>query len=143
MYGRVEGRCPSGGLHDFSGSIDYFLGVDTPGAYGYSDWRCCQNCQVLFWGGDGFSGLCPSGGGAHEPETMDLPHRTRVVINDYYLVPDRDDPRSFLIPPPGQDREHADWQVGQKFLDRKRNISISIDDIDSGISIGTVTVGTV
>ena len=73
-----------------------------------------------------------------------LPRGRAFLAHDYYLVANMDDPRPFIIPPPGEDAEHADWQVGQKFLDRKRNISISIDDINSSFSIvpiAHVTVG--
>jgi hypothetical protein len=141
-YSLVPGRCPGGGLHNFTGGVDYIIGMDTPGAYGHHNWRGCQNCQVLFWwgflGGD-YRGPCPAGG-SHEPDMIHLPHGITLPGPDYYLVANSDDRRPFLIPPPGEDAGHADWQVGQKFLDRKRNISISIDDIDSGFSIATVTV---
>ena len=143
VYSAFPGRCPGGGLHDLTVG-DYIIGVDTPGAYGQHDWRRCENCQVLFyWGNRDFPGLCPAGG-SHKPEMIHLPRGRSFLAHDYYLVANMDDPRPFIIPPPGEDAEHADWQVGQKFLDRKRNISISIDDINSSFSIvpiAHVTVG--
>ena len=139
-YYSVSGKCPGGKKHDFGGSEDYRVGVNTPGAHGNSPFYRCQKCQGLFWGGNKeFRGLCPSRGW-HESEKIYNPYEKTTSVNIYYLA-DSDDIRPFIIPPPGQDKYNADWKVGQKFLDRKRNISISIDKIDSRFSIATVTVG--
>jgi hypothetical protein len=57
----VPGPCPAGATHDHTGSGNYTLVHDTPGAPGQSNWRWCQKCQGLAFGGSGAPGPCPAG----------------------------------------------------------------------------------
>jgi hypothetical protein len=63
--GTSAGRCPGGGQHSepVGGSSDYGLVMDVPSFSGQHEWRWCQNCSGLFFGGGGTSaGVCPAGG---------------------------------------------------------------------------------
>jgi len=56
-----KGACPAGGDHDSGGSSDYALVHDDPEAQGQNNWRWCNKCEVLFYGGFP-AGKCPAGG---------------------------------------------------------------------------------
>jgi hypothetical protein len=58
------GVCPAGGNHDLKGSGDYVLAYGiTPSSGQQNNWRWCNKCQGLFYGGPGSSmGVCPAGG---------------------------------------------------------------------------------
>jgi hypothetical protein len=63
----TTGKCPAGGGHYQSVSVDYVL--DTlPGGQG--NWRWCGNCQGLFYAGNG-TGKCPVGGGHYQSVSAD------------------------------------------------------------------------
>ena len=59
------GPCPSGGLHDHTGSSNFrvHMGSGPPGAQG--NWRWCRKCEALSFGGSATLGKCP-GGGNHD-----------------------------------------------------------------------------
>jgi CubicO group peptidase (beta-lactamase class C family) len=60
------GQCPAGGLHDHTGSGNYILPIRAAGApvpVDYQDdFRWCNKCQVLSWGGAATPGPCKAGG---------------------------------------------------------------------------------
>jgi hypothetical protein len=62
--GNPGSHCPAGGAHDSAGSGDYFLVLNTDGAFGQANWRWCHKCQGMFFGGNPGS-HCPAGG-AHD-----------------------------------------------------------------------------
>jgi hypothetical protein len=80
-------RCPTGGTHtpaDQSGSFDYILPHSTPiDPSSQPDWRWCNKCQGLFYGGNVATSRCPTGG-THTPADQSgsfdyiLPH-TRPI----------------------------------------------------------------
>lgn len=55
------GACPAGGEHDHTGSGDYTLVINRPGAQGQANWRWCSKCQGLAFGGHA-GGTCIKGG---------------------------------------------------------------------------------
>jgi hypothetical protein len=59
--GAIPGPCPAGGSHDHTGSGDYSLLHDLPGAAGQDNWRWCSKCQGLAYAGIS-QGVCPAGG---------------------------------------------------------------------------------
>ena len=61
----TEGACAAGGAHDTSGSGDYALIQNAPGAPGRHGWRRCQKCDGLWFAGAAAGGSCPAGG-AHD-----------------------------------------------------------------------------
>jgi Peptidase family M23 len=63
--GHPVSKCPAGGSHSQTGSGNYTI-VDLavanpPSAPGQADWRWCNKCQGLFFGGNAAS-ACPAGG---------------------------------------------------------------------------------
>lgn len=62
--GDLHGPCPAGGIHE-SGPIDYGIAHDVQvnGPWGQSEWRFCNRCRCLWWGGNGVIGACTAGGG--------------------------------------------------------------------------------
>jgi len=58
------GTCPAGQSHDHSGSGNYRLVQNTPVLLPSSqdNWRWCNKCQGLSFGGSSSSGTCPAGG---------------------------------------------------------------------------------
>jgi hypothetical protein len=56
------GTCAAGGLHDQSGSGDYWLATNSPFDPGQPLWRRCNKCACMFYAGHG-AGRCPAGGG--------------------------------------------------------------------------------
>lgn len=59
------GACPAGGVHDSSGSADYFvLSVDgdMAGPNQQPGWCWCEKCRVLFYGPGTANSSCPAGG---------------------------------------------------------------------------------
>jgi len=57
------GACPAGGLHDHTGSGNYFVamgGTVPPGSQ--DNWRWCNKCQALSFGGSPSPGKCSAGG---------------------------------------------------------------------------------
>ena len=72
FYGPNVGSssCPTGGTHTpaaQSGSWDYVLPFGAAGTtFSQPDWRWCNRCQGLFYGGNVASSRCPTGG-THTP----------------------------------------------------------------------------
>jgi hypothetical protein len=68
MGGALDSHCPGGGTHASpaeSGSGNYSLPHNVPGdSTRQDDWRWCNKCQGLFFGGGVLSSRC-SGGGTH------------------------------------------------------------------------------
>jgi hypothetical protein len=60
--GNTPGVCPAGGGHITTGSSNYALGHNSPGAPGQGNWRYCSKCEGLHYGGNA-AGVCPAGGG--------------------------------------------------------------------------------
>jgi hypothetical protein len=56
------GACPAGGGHDGTGSGNYRLLHNSPGAPGQHAWRWCRKCQGLWYSGGQGEGACPAGG---------------------------------------------------------------------------------
>jgi hypothetical protein len=58
------GTCPAGQTHDHSGSGNYRLVQNTPVLLPSSqdNWRWCNKCQGLAFGGSASPGTCPAGG---------------------------------------------------------------------------------
>ena len=56
------GRCPAGGLHAHSTSLDYSLILGPTALSGQPGWRWCRNCQGLAYAGRPTPGVCPAGG---------------------------------------------------------------------------------
>lgn len=56
-----EASYPAGGAHSKTGSGNYSLVQNRPGAHGQPDWRWCNKCQGMFFGGNPGS-KCPAGG---------------------------------------------------------------------------------
>src|SRR5579862_3646129 len=57
------GECPAGGLHNHAGSGNHCLpmgGSVPPGSQG--NWRWCNECQALSFGGGKSMGKCSEGG---------------------------------------------------------------------------------
>jgi hypothetical protein len=76
-------RCPAGGSHtpsEQSASFDYILAYGAPAASSNQrDWRWCNKCQGLFYGGNLANSRCPTGGTHTPPEQSgsadyNLPH---------------------------------------------------------------------
>jgi hypothetical protein len=70
--GNVNGKCPTGGTHENSGSADYALMGDPDGNFSVGvtaqrNWRWCHKCAGLFYHGatGNVNGQCPTGG-THE-----------------------------------------------------------------------------
>lgn len=59
--GFEAGRCPAGGGHEFSGSLDYGIITKVSGFSGQTGWKWCYKCQALAFTGSG-DGRCPAGG---------------------------------------------------------------------------------
>ena len=61
----TTGWCPKGGGHNYRGSGNYNPWYDSGSGQGswQSDWRWCNKCEILWFGGSQSSGHCPSGGG--------------------------------------------------------------------------------
>jgi hypothetical protein len=83
--GVASSRCPAGGTHADpaqSGSWDYSLPHNAPSDPGrQADWRWCNKCQSLFFGGGVASSRCPAGGTHADPAqsgsgNYSLPHVT-------------------------------------------------------------------
>ena len=69
MGDNLGSHCPAGGEHEKVSpglnSLNYELSINNPTAGGWQgDWRWCQRCQGLFFGGNPGS-VCPAGG-AHD-----------------------------------------------------------------------------
>jgi hypothetical protein len=62
----TQGTCPAGGAHDKSGSGDYHVINNAPGASGQHNWRFCKKCEGMFFAGNATNGVCAAGG-AHDP----------------------------------------------------------------------------
>jgi hypothetical protein len=60
--GNSLGACAAGGLHNFEGSSNYSLILNTANLRGQYGWRWCNKCQELFFAGGGSKGVCPTGG---------------------------------------------------------------------------------
>jgi hypothetical protein len=60
----TPGACPAGGTHDHAGSGNYSLMQNTPVSIPLTqaDWRWCNKCQGLAFGGNRSPGPCPAGG---------------------------------------------------------------------------------
>jgi len=79
----ASSTCPSGGTHmppGLSGSGNYSLPHNVPASPDcQSNWRWCNNCQGLFFGGGQATSRCPEGG-THAPQAQSgsgnytLPH---------------------------------------------------------------------
>jgi hypothetical protein len=74
--------CPAGGTHvpqAVSGSGNYSLPHNQPATPGsQSDWRWCNKCQGLFYGGGVANSRCPAGGTHSDPAlsgNYSLPHQ--------------------------------------------------------------------
>ena len=71
--GVATSRCPAGGTHGApaqSGSANYHLSFGIQGVEGsQGDWRWCNKCQGLFYGGGIVDSRCPAGG-THAPPTQ-------------------------------------------------------------------------
>jgi hypothetical protein len=59
----TRGACPTGGGHQQTGSGNYRLMENSPGAAGQEGWRWCRKCQGLWFSGNNTRGACPAGGG--------------------------------------------------------------------------------
>jgi hypothetical protein len=59
---KTKGACPAqqGGPHADDASGDYVLAHNDPSAPGQDDWRWCNRCQGLFFGGNPTNGACPA-----------------------------------------------------------------------------------
>ncbi len=57
----TQGVCPAWGAHDSTGSGNYQLVDNIPGAPGQHNWRWCHKCQGLFFASHPFQGRCPAG----------------------------------------------------------------------------------
>lgn len=60
----TSGYCPTGGGHDYTGSVDYQhipSGFNLQGTQ--RGWQWCNKCQGTFFDGNNTSGHCPTGGG--------------------------------------------------------------------------------
>lgn len=80
--GIASSVCPAGGAHDPqlpvpSGDYALQFGLSGDGAH-QSDWRWCNKCQGLFWGGGSANSVCPAGG--HHDAT------SPVASSDYLLA---------------------------------------------------------
>jgi hypothetical protein len=80
--GVATSACPAGGTHvpqALSGSGDYGLPHNQPATPGsQSDWRWCNKCQGLFYGGGVANSRCPAGGTHSDPAlsgNYSLPHQ--------------------------------------------------------------------
>ena len=61
--GSSPGPCPAGGVHNHTGSSNYVLALSGALVAGaQSNWRWCNKCMGLTWGGSSTPGLCPAGG---------------------------------------------------------------------------------
>jgi hypothetical protein len=94
---------------------------DAGDANGQNQWRWCRKCQLLAFAGGAAPGPCPSGGTHDHSGSAD------------YTIANFGQDRTFLI--------QGDWQQGQVFQDVARSVRISIDKIESGLSLATITVG--
>jgi hypothetical protein len=78
--GNDLGRCPKGGQHDRTDSIEFVLTHDAPVPDGQDNWRVCVNCNAMFFGQQ--QGQCPAVGtighdvGQGEIPDFNLPHST-------------------------------------------------------------------
>jgi hypothetical protein len=64
-YAKPLYRLYSPAMGDFfphEGSGDYVLIQNDPGAVGQANWRWCNKCQGLTFGGGSSLGACPAGG---------------------------------------------------------------------------------
>jgi len=63
----AQSNCPQGGTHSSSGSGNYSLvdnATPTPANH-QNNWRWCNKCQGMFFGGNPGS-VCPADGAAHD-----------------------------------------------------------------------------
>ena len=60
----APGACPAGGTHDHAGSGNYALLQNSPISIPLTqdNWRWCNKCQGLTFGGNPAPGVCPAGG---------------------------------------------------------------------------------
>ncbi|MER5263134.1 twin-arginine translocation signal domain-containing protein [Actinosynnema sp. NPDC002837] len=74
----TTGACPAGGGHNSGGSANYFMTnyVEPRPINVQSNWRWCNRCQGLFFGG--WAGRCPLGGGHNWAGSSDY----TVFVND-------------------------------------------------------------
>jgi len=89
-----NGRCPNddSGAHVHRPTGEVFrvphtlITSTTQFRWGQPDWRFCDKCCSLFWGGDGPGGVCPRGG-AHEAAGFNLilPFRPNAAAGDFRL----------------------------------------------------------
>ncbi len=91
------GRCPEGGAHDGSLSLDYVLPhfqySPLTDPHSQPEWAWCSKCQGLHYAGDttGFQGYCPAGGQhtwLSASYNYHLEHGTGVVQNGWQICPD-------------------------------------------------------
>jgi hypothetical protein len=88
--GLANSHCPTGGTHAApaqSGSGNYSLPYNVPADPNrQSDWRWCNKCQGLFWGGGLAVSHCPAGGTHAPPQqsgswNYSLPHNVSADPN--------------------------------------------------------------
>jgi hypothetical protein len=66
-----------------TGTTNYQLPLDTPGASGQSGWRGCHKCAALYFDGDpAHKGVCPMGG-PHSP----------ALLEDSFCIPNTSPPK--------------------------------------------------
>lgn len=90
--GSSLGKCPAGGMHDHSGSFDYSLGTKSNVSLpqeSQNNWRWCNKCQVLAFGGEATPGPC-SAGGQHDHTgsnnyVLDFVVGADTVLHDAYM----------------------------------------------------------
>lgn len=92
------------------------------GAWGQTNWRWCNKCQGLAYGGNPSPGACPRDGVHDHSGSFD------------YTLANFVQDRTFLI--------QSDLQPGEIFKDDQRRVRISIDSIDSNSSLATITINT-
>ncbi len=81
--GNSLGACAAGGSHNYRGSSNYSLILNTPNVRGQYGWRWCNKCQVLFFAGGGSLGACPAGGKHNPSGSSDYVLKAKDVAPDY------------------------------------------------------------
>jgi hypothetical protein len=133
------GPCPAGGTHSHSGG-DYAL-PQLPfddALVPYQDrWGWCNKCQELTFTGNDVPGgnphpplgSCPAGG-THD----------HTGGGDYWLTSATEANLPFLVT---MGNGNLDWQPGQTFSDRVRNLFIRVETIDASpeVNLAMITIG--
>jgi hypothetical protein len=114
------GRCPAGGVHDHSASLDYSLILGPTTLPGQPRWRWCRNCQGLAFAGHPTAGPCPAGG-----------RHDHSASGEYTLLNFAADEPFYL----------RSCKTGDRWVNFETGTTVVVERIDTAARTASVTLG--